>query len=92
MMSDLKPVSIKAKVDHLDVNKVLVDSGAAVNLMPHSLVKIIGKFDTDLTPHDMVLFNYKGNTCHSLGAIRVDLAIGIRVRPTLFMVTSSKAN
>lgn len=49
MKSHLKPLFIKAKVDNHGVNKVLVDSGALVNLMTHSPLTKIGKFDTDLS-------------------------------------------
>ena len=34
MMYHLKPLFIRAKVDGFPVNKVFVDGGAAVNLMP----------------------------------------------------------
>jgi hypothetical protein len=74
------------------VNKVLVDGGAAVNLMQQSSLKRIGKFDTDLKPHNIVLSNCEGKSGHSLGAIQVDLAVGSITSPTLFMVVPSKAN
>lgn len=48
MNSHSRPLFIKAKVDNFGVNKVLVDSGGVVNLMPYSLLRKIGKFDTDL--------------------------------------------
>lgn len=60
--SHLKPLFIKAKVDNYGVNKVWVDSGAKINLMPCSLIRMIGKFDTDLRPHSMVVSNYEGHT------------------------------
>jgi len=60
---------IQAKVDDIGVNKVLIDGGVTVNLMPQSLLKKIGKFDTDLKPHNIVMSNYEGKTRHSLRAI-----------------------
>ena len=48
MNSHSRPLFIKPKVDNFGVNKVLVDSGGVVNLMPYSLLRKIGKFDTDL--------------------------------------------
>jgi len=35
----LKPLFIQAKINDVGVNKVLVDGGAAVNLLPHFLLK-----------------------------------------------------
>ncbi|KHN11426.1 hypothetical protein glysoja_015321, partial [Glycine soja] len=52
----------------------------------------IGKHDTDLSAHNIVLSNYEGKTGYSLGAIQVDVAVGSIVRPTLFLVIQSKAN
>lgn len=66
MKIHLKPFFIKAKVDNYGVNKVLVDNGTTINLTPHSLLRRIGKFDTDLRAHNMVLSNYEGKTDHSL--------------------------
>jgi len=92
MKTHLKPLFIQAKVDEIGVKKVLVDGGAAVNLMPQSLLKRIGKTDKDLKPRNVILSNYEGKAGHSLGALQVSLKVGTVVRPTLFMVVSSKAN
>jgi len=92
MKNHLKPLLIQAKVDEVSVNKVLVDGGAAVNLIPRSLLKRIGKTDKDLKPHNVILSNYEGKAGHSLGALQVSLTVGTVVRPTLFMLVPSKAN
>jgi len=92
MKSHLKPLFIQAKVDDTRVNKVLVDGGAAVNLMPQSLLKKIGKCDADLKPHNIVFSNYEEKIGFSLGALQVNLTVGSVTRSTLFMVVPSKAN
>lgn len=88
----LKPFFIKEKMENIGINKILVDGGAAVNLMPHFMLKKIGKFDTDLKPHNMVLLNYEGKISHTLGVIQVDLTVGTITRPTVFMVIASKGD
>ncbi|KAK2422828.1 hypothetical protein QL285_033329 [Trifolium repens] len=92
MKNHLKPLFIRAKVEGVGINKVLIDGGAAVNLMPLSMLPKIGKYDCDLSAHNIVLSNYEGKTGHSRGAIQVDVAVGSIVRPTLFLVVESKAN
>ena len=92
MKSHLKPLFVQAKVYDTRVNKVLVDGGAAVNLMSQPLLKIIGKCDADPKPHNKVFSNYEGKTGFSLGALQVNLTVGSVTRPTLFMVMPSKAN
>lgn len=69
MQSHLKPLYIRAKVGQVGVNKVLVDRGAVVNLMPQFMLKKIGMFDTDVKPHNMVLSNYEGKIGQTLGVI-----------------------
>lgn len=87
MKSHLKPLFIRAKV-----NKILVDGGAVVNLMPHFLLEKNGKFDTDLRPHNMVLSKYNGNTCQTMKVIQLDVTVGSITRPTVFMVITSRAS
>jgi len=88
----LKPLFIRAKINGVVVNKVLVDGDATVNLLPQLFLKKIGLFDSDLKPHNVILTNYEGTTRNSLGAIEVDLIVGSISRTTMFMVVPSKAN
>ncbi|XP_050897147.1 uncharacterized protein LOC127103965 [Lathyrus oleraceus] len=92
MIYHLKPLFIRAKVDGMAVNKVFVDEGAAVNLMPYTLFKKMGKVDEDLQQHNMVLSNYEGKTSNIMGVVQVDLAVGTTTHSTFFMVIHSKAN
>lgn len=92
MMYHLKPLFIRAKVDRIGVNKVFVNGGAVVNLMPYTLFEKMGKSDEDLWQHNMVLSNYEGKSRNIMGVVQVDLAMGTTTRSTLFMVIDSKAN
>ena len=92
MNHHLKPLFIQAKINGVSVNKVLVDGGATVNLLPQSLLGKIGLVDTDLKPHNVVLTNYEGTTGNSLGAIEMELIVVSVSRTTMFMVVPSKAN
>jgi len=71
---------------------VMVDGGDVVNLMPQYLLKKIGKCDTNLKPHNIVMSNYEGKAGFSLGALQVNLIVGSLTILTLFMVVPSKAN
>jgi hypothetical protein len=92
MKNHLKLLFVRAKVNDVFVNKVLIDGGAPVNLMPYSLLNKIGKYDTNHHDHKIVLSKYEGKNCHSWGAIQVDVAIGSSIKPTLFIVVPSKVN
>lgn len=90
MKSHLKPLFIRDKVDNTIVNKILVYGGIAFNLMPHFLLRKIGKYDTDMRPHNMVLSNYEANTGHTMGVIHVNVIVGSITRPIIFIVITSK--
>ena len=92
MTHHLKPLFIQAKINGFGVNKILVDGGATVNLLPQSFLNKIGLVDSDLKPYNVVLTNYKGTTGKSLGAVEVELIVGSVSRTTMFMVVPSKAN
>lgn len=64
----------------------MVDWGATINLIPHSLLNKIGKYETDLRPQHMIMSNYEGKTSKALGVIQVDIVVGTITRPTLFVV------
>ena len=92
MQHHLKPLFIQAKINDVGINKVLVNGGAAVNLLPHFLLKKIGLSDSYLKPHNVDICNYEGKSGSSFGAVEVDLVVGTVKRPTSFLVVESKAN
>lgn len=92
MKSHLKPLFITGKVEDIPINKILVDCGVIVNLIPHHMLRKIGKYDTDTKHHNMVLTNYEGKMGSTLGVIQVELTIGTSIRSTMFMIVETKAN
>jgi hypothetical protein len=91
MKSHLKPLFIQAKMNDVGINKVLIDGGAALNLLPQFLLKK-SLSESDLKPHNVILSNYEGKSESSFGAVEVDLVVWTVKRSTLFLVVASKAN
>ena len=58
----LKALYIKGFVDGKPMNKMLVDGGASVNLMPYTTFRKLGKGPGDLLETDMMLRDFGGNT------------------------------
>jgi hypothetical protein len=56
-----KALFLKGFVNGKPVTRRLVDGGAAVNLMPHTMLRKIGKSDEDLTQTDLMLVDFEGN-------------------------------
>ena len=58
------------------MNKMLVDEGASVNLMPYTTFHELSKGLGDLMETDMMLKDFGGNTSKTRGPINVELTIG----------------
>jgi len=71
------------------MTKILVDGGAAINIMPYAVCRKLGKGDQDLS--DMMLKDFEGNVSPVNGAICVELTIGSKTLPTSFIVISGKS-
>jgi hypothetical protein len=57
----LKALFLKGYVNGKPVTRMLVDGGAAFNLMPDTMLRKIGKSDEDLTQTNMMLVDFEGN-------------------------------
>nr|KYP33742.1 hypothetical protein KK1_045381 [Cajanus cajan] len=92
MKAHLKPLLLTLMIEGHEVNKVLVDGGAAINILPKTMLKRFGKTTTDLRPHNILISDYAGKSSQPEGMILLDVQIGSVKRTTMFIVTPSKAN
>jgi hypothetical protein len=86
----LKALFVKGRVDGQPVSKILIDGGAAINIMPYVMYRKLGKGDQDLTKTDMMLKDFEGNVSLAKGAVCVELTIGSKTLPTMFFVINGK--
>ena len=63
----LKALYIKGFVDGKSMNKMLVDGGASINLMPYTTFRKLGKGPGDLMETDMMLNDFGGYTSKTQG-------------------------
>ena len=63
----LKALYMKGFVDGKRMNKMLVDGGASVNLMPYTTFHKLGKGPGDFLETDMMLRDFGGNTSKTRG-------------------------
>ena len=85
-----KALFVKGRVDGQPVSKILIDGGAAINIIPYVMYQKLGKGDQDLTKTDMVLKYFEGNVSPAKGAICVELTINNKTLPTTFFVINGK--
>ena len=86
----LKALYLKGFIDGKPLTKMLVDGGVAINQMPYSTFRKLGKKTKYLCPIDMRLIDFSGNILVTKGAICVELTVGSKSLPTTFFVVDAR--
>jgi hypothetical protein len=88
---NLKALYLKCYINGEPVNKMLVDTGAAVNIMPYSVLHQLGCSTGDLIKTNIMLSDFNGQTSEAQGILNVDLTVGSKTVLTSFFVVNSKS-
>jgi hypothetical protein len=73
------------------VNKMLVDTGAAVNIMSYSVLRRLGRSTEDLIKTNITLSDFNDQASEAQGVLNVDLTVGSKTVLTSFFIVSSKS-
>nr|ABF96791.1 retrotransposon protein, putative, unclassified, expressed [Oryza sativa Japonica Group] len=76
----LKPFYINGYVNGKPMSKMMVDG--AVNLMPYTMFRKLGRNAEDLIKTNMVLKDFGGNPSETEGVLNVELTVGNKTIPT----------
>jgi hypothetical protein len=87
----LKALYLKGYINGHPVNKMLVDTGAAVNIMPYSVLRWLGRSAEDMIKTNITLSDFNGQASEAQGILNVDLTVGSQTVPTSFFIISSKS-
>jgi hypothetical protein len=87
----LKALYLKGYINGQPINKMLVDTGAAVNIMPYSVLRRLGHSTGDLIKTNITLSDFNGQTSEAQGVLNVDLTVGSKTVPTSFFIVNSKS-
>nr|AAX96273.1 retrotransposon protein, putative, unclassified [Oryza sativa Japonica Group]ABA93376.1 retrotransposon protein, putative, unclassified [Oryza sativa Japonica Group] len=88
----LKPLYINGYVNGKPMSKMMVDGGAAVNLMSYATFWKLGRNAEDLIKTNMVLKDFGGNPSETKGVLNVELTVGSKTIPTTFFVIDGKGS
>jgi hypothetical protein len=88
----LKALYLKGYINGRPVSKMLVDTGAAVNIMPYSMLCRLGHSVGDLIKTNITLSDFNGQTSEAQGVLSVELTVGNKTVPTSFFVVDSKSS
>jgi hypothetical protein len=87
----LKALYLKGYINGHPVNKMLVDTGATVNIMPYSVLHRLGRSAEDLIKTNVTLNDFNGQASEAQGVLNVDLTVGRKTIATSFFIVSSKS-
>jgi hypothetical protein len=82
---------LKGYINGHPVNKMLVDTGAAVNIMSYSVLRRLGRSTDGLIKTNVTLSDFNGQASEAQDVLNVDLAVGSKTIPTSFFIVSSKS-
>ena len=89
----LKALYLRGHINGEPVSRMLVDSGAIVNLMPSSLYKKLGGSDEELIKMNMTVSGIRGgDPIGAKGVASMELTIGSKTVATAFFVTEVQGN
>ncbi|KAK7832028.1 hypothetical protein CFP56_026761 [Quercus suber] len=78
-------------MDGIPINRVLVDNGVAVNILPWGMLKKINKIEADLIRLDVLVSGFVGESTKTRGIIPVELKVGNKITNVTFFFVHTKA-
>jgi hypothetical protein len=90
----VKPLYIRGHIDGKLISRMLVDGGAAVNLMSYAMFKKLGWENNELMKTNLTLNSVGegGNPMESRGVISMELIVGSKSLATAFVVVEVQGN
>jgi hypothetical protein len=89
----LKPLYIRGHLNGMSMADMLVDGGAAVNVMPYATFKRLGKTDAELIKTNMTIMGIGGDgPIGPKGVASMELTVGSKMFPTAFFITEVQDN
>jgi hypothetical protein len=82
----LKPLFIRDHIDGKPISRMLVDGGAAVNLMPYSIFKNLERKDDELMKTNLTLNGVGDNPMEAWGVVFMELTVGSKSFAIAFFV------
>ncbi|CAL9000754.1 unnamed protein product, partial [Prunus brigantina] len=78
MANHLRPLFIMENLGGIPIPKVMVDRGAAINLLPHRVLIKMGRTENDLIPTRLTVTNFAGGITKTHGILDVDVIVGTK--------------
>jgi hypothetical protein len=88
----LKPLYVRGHIDGKPISRMLVDGDAAVNLMPYSVFRKLGRKDDELVKTNLMLNGVGGNLMEAWGVVSMELTVGSKSLAIAFFIIEVQGN
>lgn len=85
----LKALYLKGYINGKPLNRMLVDTEAAVNIMSYFILRRLGRSTEDQIKTNMTLNDFNGQPSAAQGILNMELMVGHKTIPTSFFFISS---
>jgi hypothetical protein len=88
----MKPLYVQGHIDERLISRMLVDGGAAINLMSYSIFKKLGREDDELVKTILMLNGVGGNPMEARGVVSMEFTVGSKSLAIVFFVVKLQGN
>ncbi|BFG35130.1 hypothetical protein CerSpe_214040 [Prunus speciosa] len=92
MTKHLRPLFISARINGVPFKKVLIDGGAAVNILPFKRLEKLGKNKADLIPTYLTVSNFAGTITATHGILVAEFEVGYKNLMVSYLVVDSTSS
>ncbi|KAM1185229.1 hypothetical protein ACFX2G_014857 [Malus domestica] len=85
----LKPIYVTAHLKGIPFKRVLINEGAAVNVLPYKQMKKMYKSEEYLIPTDLTVSNFSGAITRTHGILPLEVDLGSKQIMQAFFVVDS---
>ncbi|KAM1625294.1 hypothetical protein ACFXTN_012434 [Malus domestica] len=86
LANHLKPIYVTTHLERVPFRRILIDGGAAVNVLPAKQMKKLGRGTEDLIPTDLTVSGFSGAITKTLGILPLEVDLGSKQIMLAFFV------
>ncbi|KAM2104158.1 hypothetical protein ACFX1T_002195 [Malus domestica] len=86
LANHLKPIYVTAHLEGVPFKRILIDGGAAVNVLPAKQMKRLGRGTEDLIPTDLTVSSFSDAITKTLGILPLEVDLGSKQNMLAFFV------
>jgi hypothetical protein len=88
----MKSLYNRGHINGRPISRILIDGGAAINLMPYSIFRKLGREDDELVKTNLTLNDMGGNPMETRGVVSMELTVWSKSLAAAFFIVEVQGN